>query len=83
MDYAWAAGYWNLRRGFDITRQQPDLYIKLVLLYSLPPLLSAGLVLYGPRDTPWYQPLVSLLPLITMVVAPVVWLLLFLFIPVR
>src|SRR5216683_6989781 len=72
VDYAWAAGYWNLRRGFDITRQQPDLYIKLVLLYSLPPLLSAGLVLYGPRDTPWYQPLVSLLPLITMVVAPVV-----------
>src|SRR4029077_7034711 len=36
------------------------------------PLISAGLVLYGPKDTPWYQPLVSLLPLITMVVAPVV-----------
>jgi hypothetical protein len=72
VNYAWGAGWWNLRRGLDITRQQPDLYIKLVLLYSLPPLASAGLVLYAPRDTPWYQPLVSLLPLITMVVAPVV-----------
>jgi hypothetical protein len=30
------------------------------------------LVVYGPRDTPWYQPLVLLLPIITMVVAPVV-----------
>jgi hypothetical protein len=43
-----------------------------VLLYSVPPLLAAYLVLYGPKDTPWYQPLVSLLPIITMVVAPVV-----------
>src|SRR5207302_3779770 len=72
VNYAWGAGWWNLRRGLDITRQQPDLYIKLVLLYSLPPLASAGLVLYAPRDTPWYQPLVSLLPLITILVAPVV-----------
>jgi hypothetical protein len=38
----------------------------------LPPLAAAGLVLYGPRNTPWYQPLVSLLPIVTMVVAPVV-----------
>ena len=72
VNYAWLAGWGNLRRGFDITRQQPDLYVKLVLLYSLPPLASAWLVFYGPRDTPWFQPLVSLLPLITMVVAPVV-----------
>ena len=72
VDYAWVAGWWNLRRGLDITRQQPDLYVKLVLLYSLPPLAAAGLVLYAPRDTPWYQPLVSLLPLITILVAPVV-----------
>jgi hypothetical protein len=72
VDHAWIAGWWNFRRGLDITRQQPDLYLKLVLLYSLPPLVAAGLVLYGPRNTPWYQPLVSLLPLITMVVAPVV-----------
>ena len=72
MDYALVAGWWNLRRGLDITRQQPDLYVKLVLLYSLPPVAAACLVLYAPRDTPWYQPLVSLLPLITIVVAPVV-----------
>ncbi len=71
-DHAWVAGWWNLRQGLAITRQQPDLYVKLVLLYSLPPLVAAGLVLYGPKDTLWCQPLVSLLPLITMVVAPVV-----------
>jgi len=29
----------------QITGQQPDLYVKLVLLYSLPPLAAAGLVL--------------------------------------
>jgi hypothetical protein len=72
VNYAWEAGWWNLRRGLDITRQQPDLYIKLVLVYSLPPLVAAGLVLYGPRDSAWQPPLVSLLPLITMLVAPVV-----------
>ena len=71
-DRGWLAGWWNLRHGLAITRQQPDLYVKLVFLYSLPPLLAAGLVLYGPKDTLWSQPLVSLLPLITMVVAPVV-----------
>jgi hypothetical protein len=66
------AGWWNLRQGLEITRQQPDLYVKLVLLYSLPPLLAAGLVVYGPSDTLWFQPLVSVLPLVTMLVAPVV-----------
>lgn len=69
VDDAWTAGLWNLRRGLDITRQQPGLYLKLALLYSLPPLLAAWLILYGPRDTLWFQPLVSLLPLITIVVA--------------
>lgn len=68
----WLEAWTNLRRGLDITRQQPDLYLKLVLLYSLPPLLAAYLVLFGPRNSPWYQPLVSALPVITMVVAPVV-----------
>lgn len=72
MNYALVAGWGNLRRGIDITRQQPDLYLKLVLLYSIPPLIAAGLVVYGPRETLWFQPIVSLLPLITMVVAPVV-----------
>jgi hypothetical protein len=72
VDRGWIAGWSNLRRGLDITRQQPDLYLKLVLLYSLPPLAAAGLVLYGPNTAPWYQPLISVLPIITMVVAPVV-----------
>jgi hypothetical protein len=72
VDHNWLAGWWNLQQGLAITRRQPDLYLKLVLLYSLPPLAAATLVVYGPRDTLWYQPLVSLLPLITMVVAPVV-----------
>ena len=58
----WSAGWWNLRRGLAITSQQPDLYLKLVLLYSLPPLAAAGLVLYAPRDTLWYAPLVAILP---------------------
>jgi hypothetical protein len=70
--HAWAAGWWNLTRGLEITRQQPDLYVKLVLLYSLPPLVAAALVLFAPQDTPWVQSLIYLLPLITMVVAPVV-----------
>jgi hypothetical protein len=69
---AWRAAWDNLQQGLQITRRQPDLYLKLVLLYSLPPLFAAALVVYGPRETPWYQPLVSLLPIITMVVAPVV-----------
>lgn len=72
VDDAWLAGWWNLRRGLAITRQQPDLYLKLVLLYSLPPLVAAGVVLFGPRNTAWYAPVVALLPIITMVVAPVV-----------
>jgi hypothetical protein len=72
VNHAWLAGWWNLRRGLEITRQQPDLYLKLVLLYSLPPLAAAGLVLYGPKNTLWFQPLVSLLPIVTIVVAPVV-----------
>jgi hypothetical protein len=70
--HAWVAGWWNLRRGFEITRRQPDLYLKLILLYSVPPLVAAGLVLYGPKDTLWDQPLADLLPFITIVVAPVV-----------
>ncbi|MGI9149776.1 MAG: hypothetical protein ACR2IK_25045 [Chloroflexota bacterium] len=72
VDHEWLAGWWNLRRGLAITSQQPDLYLKLVLLYSLPPLAAAALVLYAPRDGLWYAPLVAALPLITMVVAPVV-----------
>lgn len=43
-----------------------------MLLYSLPPLLGAYVVLYGPRQAGWYEPLVSVLPMVTMVVAPVV-----------
>jgi hypothetical protein len=70
--YAWVAGWWNLRRGFDITRRQPDLYLKLVLLYSVPPLAAAALVLYAPSNALWYQPLTYVLPWITIVVAPVV-----------
>jgi len=72
LDDDWSAGWWNLRRGMAIVSRQPDLYLKLVLLYSLPPLAAAGLVLYGPSDTLWSAPLVAGLPLITMVVAPVV-----------
>ncbi len=73
VNYAWAAGWGNLRRGLQITSQQPDLYLKLVLLYSVPPLVSAWLVVYGPNNGAWwYEPLVALLPTITMVVAPVV-----------
>ena len=71
-DYAWSTAWSNLRGGLEITAQQPDLYVKLVLLYSLPPLASAWLLLNGPHDTPWFQALVSALPVITMVVAPVV-----------
>lgn len=70
--HAWVAGCWNVRRGLDITRQQPDLYLKLMLLYSVPPLAAAALVLYGPRDAAWDGPLAYLLPWITIVVAPVV-----------
>jgi len=70
--HAWVAGWWNLRRGLEITRRQPDLYLKLILLYSVPPLVAAGLVLYGPKGTLWEEPLAYLLPFITIVVAPVV-----------
>jgi hypothetical protein len=62
----------NLQQGLEITRQQPDLYLKLVVLYSLPPMVAACLVVFGPRDAPWSETLVSVLPVITMVVAPVV-----------
>jgi hypothetical protein len=72
VQHGWMAGWINFRRGLAITSQQPDLYLKLVLLYSLPPLVAAALVLYGPREALWFQPLAYLLPLITMVVAPVV-----------
>jgi hypothetical protein len=67
--HPWLAAVQHLRRGFDITRQQPDLYVKLVLLYSLPPMAAAWVVLFGP---PMSQPLAFALPIITMVVAPVV-----------
>jgi len=70
--HAWVASWWNLRRGLDITRQQPDLYVKLLLLYSIPPLVAAALVVYAPKDNAWHDPLAYLLPLITIVVAPVV-----------
>jgi hypothetical protein len=70
---AWLGAWTNLRRGLALTRQQPDLYVKLVLLYSLPPLAAAWLVLFGPGDTIWpLQLMAVLLPSITMVVAPVV-----------
>jgi hypothetical protein len=72
VNYAWSAAWSNLRGGLAITAQQPDLYLKLVLLYSMPPLIAAWLVINGPHAALWFQPLVSLLPLITMVVAPVV-----------
>ncbi len=72
MNRTWAASWSNLRRGLEITGQQPDLYLKLVLLYSIPPLLAAWLVVKGPPGTLWVEPLVALLPVITMVVAPVV-----------
>jgi hypothetical protein len=66
---AWLAGLRNVQRGLAITRQQPDLYVKLVVLYSLPPLAAACIVLFGPSTS---QPLAFVLPVITMVVAPVV-----------
>jgi hypothetical protein len=69
---AWQAGIVNLRGGFAITRRQPDLYVLLVILYSLPALAAAGLVLYGAPDLPWYEALVFGLPWITVAVAPVV-----------
>lgn len=72
VNYAWAAAWSNLREGLGITAQQPDLYVKLVLLYSVPPLLAAWLVVAGPQNQMLVQVVVSLLPLITMVVAPVV-----------
>ena len=65
----WLAGLDNVQRGLAITRQQPDLYVKLVVLYSLPPLAAAWIVLFGPASS---QPLAFALPIITMVVAPVV-----------
>ena len=72
VNYAWAAAWSNLRGGLEITAQQPDLYVKLVLLYSVPPLLAAWLVVSGPHDLAWVQAAVSVLPMITIVVAPVV-----------
>lgn len=72
VDNAWSAGWLNLQRGLAITRRQPELYVQLVLIYSIPPLLAAGLVLFAPPETAWYRPLEYLLPAITMVVAPVV-----------
>jgi len=72
VEHALWAGWLNVRHGLAITRRQPELYLQLVLLYSLPPLAADWLVLYGPRDVGWYQPLIYLLPAITMLVAPVV-----------
>ncbi len=65
----WLAAWQHLLRGFGIIRQQPDLYLKLVLLYSLPPVAGAWVALSGP---PQSQVLATALPVITMVVAPVV-----------
>jgi hypothetical protein len=65
----WLAAWQHLRRGFDILGQQPGLYLKLVLLYSLPAMAAACVVLFGP---PQSQALGYALPLITMVLAPVV-----------
>jgi hypothetical protein len=70
--HAWQAGWVNLWRGFAITRRQPDLFVGLCLVYAAPPLVAAGLVLFGPQETAWFQPLVFGLPWITIVVAPVV-----------
>src|SRR2546428_5022170 len=52
VQHAWVAGWWNLQRGLDITRRQPDLYLKLILLYSVPPLVAAGVSLSSSHDTP-------------------------------
>jgi hypothetical protein len=68
----WQAGWANLWRGLAITRQQPGLYLALCVVYGLPPLFAAWLVVFGPRDSAWYAPLVFGLPWITLVVAPVV-----------
>ena len=35
VNFAWTAAWANLRGGLEITAQQPGLYVKLVLLYSL------------------------------------------------
>jgi hypothetical protein len=69
---AWEAGRGYATRGFEITRRQPDLYLQLVLLYSLPALAAAALVLYGPPEAPWHAPMVFALPWITVAVAPTV-----------
>jgi hypothetical protein len=69
---AWEAGRGYATRGFEITRRQPDLYLQLVVLYSLPALAAAALVLYGPHEAPWHAPLVFALPWITVAVAPAV-----------
>jgi hypothetical protein len=70
--HAWQAGWANLWRGLAITRRQPGLFFELSLVYALPPLVAACLVVFGPRDSAWYPPLVFGLPWITVVVAPVV-----------
>ena len=70
--HAWQAGFANLQRGLAITRRQPDLYVSLWLLYGLPTLVAACVVVFGPSDGAWVQPLVFGLPWITIVVAPVV-----------
>jgi hypothetical protein len=70
--HACQAGWANLWRGLAITRRQPDLYLGLWLLYALPPLVAAWLVVLGPEDAAWVQALVFGLPWITVIVAPVV-----------
>ncbi len=69
IDDAWTSGWLNLRRGIEITRQQPQLYLTLALLYSIPPLIAAALILFAPHAG-WLQPVVSALPVITIVIAP-------------
>jgi hypothetical protein len=70
--HAWQAGWANLGLGLAITRRQPDLYLELCVVYGLPPLVAAWLVVFGAQDSAWEQLLVLGLPWITLVVAPVV-----------
>ena len=44
--HAWQAGWANLWRGLAITRRQPGLYLELGVVYGLPPLVAAWLVVF-------------------------------------
>jgi hypothetical protein len=70
--HAWQAGWTNLGHGLAITRRQPGLYLELCVVYGLPPVVAAWLVVFGPQDSAWDRLLVLALPWITLVVAPVV-----------